>query len=48
MNKAFEAVRSANLREKQENTMCDTCPMRWFSSLCSEVEGQSCVVMAVE
>lgn len=39
LNKSIEAVQSVYQKEKQESSMCDSCPMRWFSSLCSEVEG---------
>ncbi|XP_027224440.1 TBC1 domain family member 1 isoform X1 [Penaeus vannamei] len=39
LSKAFAAVHEAQLRERQENLLCDHCPMRWFSQLCAEVEG---------
>lgn len=28
------------MRERQENLLCDQCPMKWFSHLCAEVEGK--------
>ncbi|XP_042241894.1 TBC1 domain family member 1-like [Homarus americanus] len=39
LSKAFAAVHEAQVRERQENLLCDQCPMKWFSQLCSEVEG---------
>ncbi|XP_042855971.1 TBC1 domain family member 1-like isoform X2 [Penaeus japonicus] len=39
LSKAFAAVHEAQIRERQENLLCDHCPMRWFSQLCAEVEG---------
>lgn len=39
LSKAFTAVHEAQVRERQENLLCDQCPMRWFSMLCTEVEG---------
>lgn len=41
LSKAFAAVHEAQLRERQENLLCDQCPMRWFSQLCAEVEGNT-------
>ncbi|XP_076031403.1 TBC1 domain family member 1-like isoform X2 [Oratosquilla oratoria] len=39
LSKSFAAVHEAQQREKQENLLCDQCPLRWFSQLCAEVEG---------
>lgn len=44
LSKAFTAVHEAQVRERQENLLCDQCPMRWFSMLCAEVEGK-CVAV---
>uniref|UniRef100_A0A0P4WCG4 Rab-GAP TBC domain-containing protein n=1 Tax=Scylla olivacea TaxID=85551 RepID=A0A0P4WCG4_SCYOL len=41
LSKAFTAVHEAQVRERQENLLCDQCPMRWFSMLCAEVEGMA-------
>nr|XP_045614273.1 TBC1 domain family member 1-like [Procambarus clarkii] len=39
LSKAFAAIHEAQIRERQENLLCDLCPMKWFSQLCTEVEG---------
>ncbi|KAK8746622.1 hypothetical protein OTU49_017111 [Cherax quadricarinatus] len=39
LSKAFAAIHEAQIRERQENLLCDQCPMKWFSHLCTEVEG---------
>ncbi|KAG0719497.1 TBC1 domain family member 1 [Chionoecetes opilio] len=39
LSRAFTAVHEAQVRERQENLLCDQCPMRWFSMVCAEVEG---------
>ncbi|XP_047736241.1 uncharacterized protein LOC108675467 [Hyalella azteca] len=39
LNRAFEAVASAHQKEKQAATLCESCPMRWLSALCTELEG---------
>ncbi|KAK7065677.1 hypothetical protein SK128_018397 [Halocaridina rubra] len=39
LSKAFAAVHEAQIRERQENLLCDQCPMRWFSQLCTDLEG---------
>ncbi|XP_071550765.1 TBC1 domain family member 1 [Panulirus ornatus] len=39
LSKAFTAVHEAQVRERQENLLCEQCPMKWFSQLCAEVEG---------
>ena len=41
LSKAFAAVHEAQLRDRQEHLMCDQCPMKWFSLLCTDVEGKN-------